>query len=268
MARPRVSAWLLGLAVTSVLGEDTTAAPEQLPAPLPLASPERSGLDHHQFNVGIRVFVYSYVSNVTNPPPLDGGQLPKAAVLHPASPRARSGGHGRPRPGQPPAAAQVAPGPSLVSHHTTSLLFLYSESGGWQQRTELTSDNFYDYYDYLDTSEGEEGEDGGQQQQGDSEGGATSHGHRTRWWPAQGHQRRQQRPRPGYAKERPGYAQERPGSGPGYAKERTSFSSGSWVRPHSHHRRRNRNKPVTGKSKRPRPAQVISAAHKYFCHAS
>ena len=54
MTRPRVSAWLLGLVVTSgALGEDTTAAPEQLPAPLPLASPERSGLDHHQFNVGI-----------------------------------------------------------------------------------------------------------------------------------------------------------------------------------------------------------------------
>ena len=136
------------------------------------------------------------------------------------------------------------------------------------------------------------------QQEGDSEGGATSHGHWTHWRPAQGYQRRQQRPRqgspkerpgsakerPGYAKVRPGYAKERPGpgfskgrpvpgpgfskerpgSGPGYAKERTSFSSGSWVRPHSHHRRRNRNKAVTGKSKRPRPAQVISAAHNIF----
>ena len=108
----------------------------------------------------------------------------------------------------------------------------------------------------------------GWEQQGDSEGGATSHGHRTRWRPAQGHQRRQQRPRTSYANGRPGYAQEKPGPGPGYAKERTSFSSGSWVRPHSHHRRRNRNKAVTGKSKRPRPAQVISAANKYFCHAS
>ena len=100
MTRPRVSAWLLGLVVTSsALGEDTTAAPEQLPAPLALASPERSGLDHQQFNVGIRVFVYSYVSNVTNVPPLDGGQLPEAAVLHPAPPRTHSRGHGRPRPG-------------------------------------------------------------------------------------------------------------------------------------------------------------------------
>ena len=54
MTRPRVSAWLLGLVVTSsALGEDTAAAPEQLPAPLALASPERSGLDHQQFNVGI-----------------------------------------------------------------------------------------------------------------------------------------------------------------------------------------------------------------------
>ena len=54
MARPRVSAWLLGLVLTgSVLGEDTPAAPEQLPAPLALASPERSGLDQQQFNVGI-----------------------------------------------------------------------------------------------------------------------------------------------------------------------------------------------------------------------
>ena len=55
MTRPRVSAWLLGLVVTSVLGEDTAAAPEQLPAPLALASPERSGLDHQQFNVGIQI---------------------------------------------------------------------------------------------------------------------------------------------------------------------------------------------------------------------
>ena len=53
MTLPRVSACLLGLVVTSALGEDTTAAPEQLPASLPLASPERSGLDQQQFNVNI-----------------------------------------------------------------------------------------------------------------------------------------------------------------------------------------------------------------------
>ena len=171
----------------------------------------------------------------------------------------------------------MPPGISFASHTISS--FLFSESGPWQQRTELTSDNFYDYYDYVDTSEGEEGElpgwgkqegdsegKGWGQQEGDSEGGATSHGHWTHWRPAQGYQRRQHRPRQNYAKERPSYPKERPGPGPGYAKERTSFSSGSWVRPHSH-RRRNRNKAVTGKSKRPRPAQVISA-HKYFCHAS